>query len=107
MNPPATRYLQQPLLLEPAKATQLDELAKEIKRPKQELLREIVDDLLASHGKGRSLSVEITRDALRRCGELVTKLEPLVAKEVLWKRKCYEAKLAIRDALAEVGVESD
>ena len=107
MNVPTTRYQQQPLLLEPAKAALLDALAKEISRPKQELLREMVDDLLAAHGKGRSLSVEIIRDALRRSGELIAKLETLVGKQTLWKRKCYEAKLAVRDALAEVGVERD
>lgn len=107
MNPPTTRYQQQPLLLEPIKAAQLDEVAKKIKRPKQELLREMVDDFLAAHGMGRSLSIEILRDALRRSDELVRKLEALIAKEALWKRKCYEARLAIRDALAEVGIESD
>jgi hypothetical protein len=107
MNPPTTRYQQQPLLLEPLKAAQLDEVAKEIKRPKQELLREMVDDFLAMHGKGRSLSIEILRDALRRSDELVRKIEPLVARETLWKRKCYEARLAIKDALTEVGIESD
>jgi hypothetical protein len=34
----------------------------------------------------------------------VAKLESLVKREALWKRRCYEARLAIRDAQVELGV---
>lgn len=104
MNVPTTRLLQQPLLLDPAKAEELGKLSKHLGTPKQELLRDAVDDLLAMHGMGRSLTVEILKDALRRSEELVAKLERDVGKQALWKRKCYEAKQAIKDALAELGV---
>lgn len=43
---------QQLVLLEPAKAKLLDELAAETRIPKQVLLREAVDDLLSRHRKG-------------------------------------------------------
>jgi hypothetical protein len=107
MNVPTTRLHQQPLLLEPARATALDQLAKKLKMPKQELLREAVDDLLAMHNLGvRSLTVEILKDALRRSADLVVKLEELTQKQAVWQRKCYETKQAINDALAELGIEN-
>ena len=98
---------QLPLLLEFEKADALDRLSAELNMPKQELLREAVDDLLAMHNMGvRSLSVEILKDALRRSADLVLKLESLTKNQALWKRKCYATKLAINDALKELGVEN-
>jgi hypothetical protein len=103
MNVPTTRLLQQPILLQPEKAAELERLSKKINVPKQVLLREAVDDLLAMHGMGRSLTVEILRDALRKSRDLVKRLEKLTERQALWQRKCYEGESAINDALAELG----
>lgn len=62
---PIIRKRQQLLLLEPKKALLLGELAAETRIPKQVLLREAVDDLLAKHGKLRSESWEDLRTVLR------------------------------------------
>jgi predicted DNA-binding protein len=107
MNVPTTRLHQQPLLFEPAKAAALDKLSKQLGMPKQELLREAVDDLLAMHNMGvKTLTVEILKGALRQSADLVSKLEELMRNQATWKRKCYEAKQAINDALEEVGVKN-
>jgi Ribbon-helix-helix domain len=107
VNPPNQRHVQQPLLLEPDKADALEKVSKKLGVPKQQLLREAVDDLLATHNVGvRSLTVEILKDALKQSASLVLKLEDLTQRQAVWKRKCYEAKLAISDALAELGVEN-
>jgi predicted DNA-binding protein len=107
MNPPTTRFQQVPLLLEPAKADALEKLSKHLGLPKQELLREAVDDLLAMHNMGvRTLTVETLKGALRQSADLVDKLEGLTRGQAVWKRKCYEARQAINDALAEVGIKN-
>jgi hypothetical protein len=49
---PATKKHQQLILLEPAQAELLDELAADTRLPKQILLREAVDDLLSRYRKG-------------------------------------------------------
>jgi hypothetical protein len=102
---------QQPLLLEDAKAYALDRLAKQLGMTKQELLREAVDDLLAMHNNTgiRSLTVEVLKNALRQSADLIAMLEDLKKSPALpvpLKRKCYETKLAVNDALAEVGIEN-
>ena len=75
--------------------------------PKQELLREAVDDLLAMHNMGvRTLTAEILKGALRQSADLVEKLEQLTRGQAFWKRKCYEGKKAIDDALAELGIKN-
>ena len=107
MTPPNQRHVQLPLLLEPEKADALEKVSKKLGVPKQELLREAVDDMLATHNVGvRSLTVEILKDALRQSSGLVAKLDDVTQKQAVWQRKCYEAKLAIKDALAELGVEN-
>jgi hypothetical protein len=97
-------------LLEIAKAEALDQLAKKLGMTKQELLREAVDDLLAMHNTGiRSLTVEVLKRALKQSADLIAMLEDLKKSPALpvpLKRKCYETKLAVNDALAEVGIQN-
>jgi hypothetical protein len=50
MNVPTTKH-QQPLLLEHDKADLLDQLSERTRVPKQVLLREAVDELLAKYGR--------------------------------------------------------
>jgi predicted transcriptional regulator len=49
--PSATLKHQQLILLEPEQARLLHELAVELRTPKQVLMREAIDDMLAKHGR--------------------------------------------------------
>ena len=99
MTPPTTRLVQQPVLLEPDRAKALDVLSKELKTPKQVLLREAVNDLLAMHGLGTTSSVLMIRTALEQALPLIRKLATLTAGETLWQRKCFDAHSSIKGAL--------
>ena len=72
---PATKKHQQLILLEPNKATALDDLAKRTRIPKQALLREAVDDLLAKHSQCPSEDYDGLRRVLKEARALAVKID--------------------------------
>lgn len=109
---PATKKHQQLILLEPAQAELLDELAAETRLPKQTLLREAVDDLLSKHHKGViTLTYVRIRAALKEA-----RLQLIAYRRNLMEsggdtgslQKCNRAidRIALAGAVVDVGTDS-
>ena len=90
-------------MLEHTKAKQLDELAAKTAQPKQVLLREAVDDLLAVNGYGTTMNIEALHNALEKALQIVRRYQKVSERENLWQRKCWEAEDAIDAALDVIG----
>jgi Ribbon-helix-helix domain len=71
---PATKKHQQLILLEPRKAKLLEELSAQTRIPRQALLREAVDDLLAKHGQLESEQYDLLRRVLLESRRLAGKV---------------------------------
>jgi Ribbon-helix-helix domain len=71
---PITKKHQQLILLEPGKADLLEKLAAETRIPKQALLREAVDDLLAKHYKVQAEAYDDLRTVLTEARALANKI---------------------------------
>jgi hypothetical protein len=104
---PATKKHQQLILLEPAAAKLLDELATETRIPKQVLLREAIDDLLSKHGKGVITKTYVAvRAALRAARQQLTVYRrDIVARKagIVPLQNCDRAIDRIDEARAQVG----
>jgi len=104
---PATKKHQQLILLEPEKAALLDKLAASTRIPKQVLLREAVDDLLALNGLGDfSVRVPAVRKALKKARvQLVLYRREIVDRKLgaTPERNCDEAIATIDAAREEFG----
>ncbi|HEV7607054.1 MAG TPA: ribbon-helix-helix domain-containing protein [Steroidobacteraceae bacterium] len=96
---PITKKHQQLILLEPAQAALLDELAAETRIVKQVLLREAVDDLLAKHGKTRTAWYEDIV-FLARLAKTIAARYRSRSKEVVWIAKCEELRKRVDELLA-------
>ena len=101
MTPPANRQ-QQPLLLDQDKATGLDTLSKRNGVPKQVLLREAVDILLAMEGAPVfAPKVEQMRQRLMKCEWLMSHVSHNKLSEDDIHRACSETLVLIHLVLRE------
>jgi hypothetical protein len=99
---PATNKHQQLILLEPSAAKLLDELSGETRIPKQVLLREAVNDLLAKHAKAESAWYADIVMALK-LGKTIASRYQSLSDEVNWKAKCEELRKRANEILASLG----
>lgn len=99
---PATKKHQQLILLEPDQAQLLEELAAELQRPKQVLLRDAVDDLLAKHGKKSTPWYADIVIALKLAKMVATRYQGLT-NEKNWILKCEELRKSANTILASLG----
>lgn len=97
---PATQKHQQLILLEPDKARLLAELSAETRIPKQVLLRDAVDDLLAKHGKTKTAWYAQIVGVLRLAKAVGMRYRGMT-EEVLWRAKCDELRKGA-DELLEI-----
>lgn len=100
---PATQKHQQLILLEPENARRLEALAKKAEVPKQVLLREAVDHMLAINGVGFSKPINQSRDSLKMCEHLAEKMLELHASDPDIKGPCIEIIVRLRGVLAQLG----
>lgn len=100
---PATKKHQQLILLEPEKAALLDALSAETRVPKQVLLRDAVDDLLAKHAKANTQWYAEIVAALRQGRAIANRLEQQSTEEPTWRAKCEEFRKRVRELLTILG----
>jgi Ribbon-helix-helix domain len=87
---PTTKH-QQLILLEHEKAELLEKLAEKSRVPKQVLLREAVDDLLAKHGVVETETSEMLRSLLKEARALAVHIYPR-ADGYTTARRCHKVK---------------
>lgn len=99
----ATQKHQQLILLEPAKADLLADLATELKTTKQALLRHAVDNLLAMRGVASSKEISDMRTSLNECQKRIDAVRRKYRKDPDVHRACGEAGLFLATVLTELG----